>query len=109
MRYAALATTAAVGFIASSCASLKFDGIPLCGRVHDVSPADLRTAIALVRAPGAAAYPQIYAIEVVSSTDIYLHHAPYDGKVGQYNRVQRIRGKWRFYERVIGPPTPCRY
>jgi hypothetical protein len=108
MRRAALAFTAAA-FLVSSCATQRFEGIPLYGRVHDVSPADLRTAIALVRYKPNTAYRQIYAIDVASSNDIHLYHAPYDGKVGLYNRVERIGGKWRFNERVIGPPSPFRY
>src|SRR5205807_1989370 len=97
-----------VAFLIASCATETFEGIPVYGRVHDVSPADLRTAVALVRSPGTA-YRQIYAIEVVSSSEIYLYHAPYSPSVGEYNLVQRIRGKWRFHERVIGPPSPFRY
>jgi hypothetical protein len=108
MRHAALAFAAAA-FLVSSCATQRFDGIPHYGRVRDVSPADLRTAIALVRYSPHVAYRQIYAIEVASSNDIYLYHARYDGKVGLYNRVERIRDKWQFNERVIGPPSPFRY
>jgi hypothetical protein len=93
----------------SSCATETFEGIPLYGRVHEVSAADLHTAIALIRYKPHTAYRQIYAIEATSSNDIHLYHAPYDGKVGLYNRVERIGGKWQFNERVIGPPSPFRY
>ncbi len=108
MRRAALASIMAA-LLVSSCATQTFEGIPLYGRVHDVSPADLLTAITLVRNKPGTAYRQIYAIEVVSSSDIHLYHARYDGKVGEYNRMQRIGGKWQFHERVIGPPSPFRY
>jgi hypothetical protein len=107
MRHAALASITAA-LLVSSCATETFEGIPLYGRARDVSPADLHTAIALVRSPGTA-NRQIYAIEVVNSDEIHLYHAPYGGKVGQYNLVQRIGGKWQFHERVIGPPSPFRY
>jgi hypothetical protein len=83
------------------------DGIPVDGRIHDVSVADVRTAVALVRA--SAAYPHIYAIEVVSSAEMHLHYARYEDKVSQYNRVRLIGSKWHFDERVIGPPTPFKY
>jgi hypothetical protein len=107
MRYAAFASAATIAFLLSSCASAMVDGIPLYGRFHDVSTADVRTAVALVRA--SAAYPQIYAIEVVSGAEMNLHYARYEDKISQYNRVRFVRGKWRFDERVIGPPRPFKY
>ena len=105
MRYARLA---AIAFLAS-CATQTFEGIPLYGRVHDVSPTDLRTAIALVRYSPHVAYRQIYAIEIASSSEIRLYHIPYSPSFGEYNLVQRIGGKWQFHERVIGPASSFRY
>jgi hypothetical protein len=106
MRYA---TVVALAFLIGSCATETFEGMPLFGRVHDVSPTDLRTAIRLVRSFGPV-YRQIYAIEVVSSSEIHLYHVPYSPTVGQYNLVRRVRGKWWFDgERVAGPPSPFRY
>jgi hypothetical protein len=102
-------TIAAFAFFIASCATQTFEGIPLYGHVHDVLPSDLRTAISLVRYSPHVAYRKIYAIEIASSSEIRLYHAPYSSSVGEYNLVQRIGGKWQFHERVIGPPSAFRY
>jgi hypothetical protein len=106
MRYA---TVVALAFLVGSCATQRFEGMPLFGRVHAVSSTDLHTTITLVRSFGPV-YQQIYAIKVVSSSEIHLYHAPYSPTVGWYNVVRRIKGKWHFDgERVVGPPSPFRY
>ena len=80
----------------SACASpVTVDGAPVYGKLGLVSTADVRAAIAADRSSPSQPSSKIYAVEVVSKTEIHIHHAPWNPHIWEYNPILKIGGEWR--------------
>jgi hypothetical protein len=88
----------------SACASRpRIDGIPIYGQVGLISDADIRAAIAEDRKSPSLPENTIYAVDIVSPTEVHVHHRRWDPRIFEYNEIFRVRGKWRRSEdRVVG-------
>ena len=87
---------------ATRAASDFLDGIPIYGRVDHVSKPELRAAIALDRSLMSGAAGKIYLIDVMSPQELHVYHTPRNPRREEYQVYERIAGKWRVQDRVIG-------
>ena len=101
MRSAIVLPFAFIAAILTSCATVTVDGHRVFGRVHDVSEADIRAALAAEQREGSWADKTIYDIQVLSSTEMYLFHQPSSDNPS-HDVAKRVGGKWRIVDtRVI--------
>jgi hypothetical protein len=93
-----------LGIRLSSCVSpVSVDGAPVYAKVALVSAAEIRAAVAADQSSPSQPSNKIYAIEVISKTEIHVHHAPWNPHVWEYNPILKVGGKWKKSdERVIG-------
>lgn len=98
--------------LVTSCAT-SVDGSWVSGRVHDVTPQDVRAAVAASRAVREATFREggVYSwtyvgqrprqIDIISADEIHIYwddlKAVYPGHV----IVKRIHGKWRYDSEII--------
>ena len=78
------------------------DGIPIYGRIDQVSKPELRAAIALDRSLISGVSRKIYLIDVKSPVELHVYHSPRNPRWEEYQVYKRIAGKWHVQERVIG-------
>lgn len=89
----------------TSCASpVTVDGIPVYGHVGLLPSSELRAVIAADRSAPSRPTNTIYALEIVSTTEVHVHHAPWNPEVFAYDEVWKVHGKWRknYDEHVVG-------
>jgi hypothetical protein len=88
----------------SSCASpVTTDGIPIYGRLGLLSRADIHGAVLADRSSRSEPTDRIYAIEVVSKTEVHIHHAPWNPDIFEYDEIHRVKGKWqKSPDRIVG-------
>jgi hypothetical protein len=88
----------------TSCTSwMTIDGVPVYGKVGLLSTEQIRAAIAADQSSPSQPSNKIYAVEVISTTEIHVHHAPWNPSIWQYNEILKLHGKWRKpQERVVG-------
>ncbi len=94
----------AVALTVSACASpVRVDGIPVYGRLGLLSASDIRAAIAEDRRSPSQPENTIYAVEIMSSSEVHVHHMPWRLSRWAYDEIYRSDGKWHGSEyRVIG-------
>jgi hypothetical protein len=89
----------------SSCASpISIEGIPVYGHLGLLPPAELRAVIAADRSAPSRPTNTIYALEVISTTEVHVHHAPWNPEMFAYDDVRKVGKKWQkpWDEHVIG-------
>jgi len=73
-----------------------YGDVPVSGRRHDVTMADIRAAIdADYRPHGTPS-----EIRVVSKDEIWLYYSPRDIDIG-HHVIKRTGGKWRYQTEVL--------
>jgi hypothetical protein len=85
----------------TSCTTVS--GLPVFGRLSDVSRDDIRAAIdADLRESQSPRFTKIHEVEVISRDEIHLHFRPkLLDEPTPYDIVRRIHGKWHCTERSI--------
>jgi hypothetical protein len=77
----------------ASCATVHVDGHDVFGRVHDVSDADIRAALAAEQRESSWVDKTIYHIEVVSRDEMRLFHQPSRAN-RSHDVLKRVKGQW---------------
>jgi hypothetical protein len=100
------ASLLAAGF--SSCASpITVDSIPVYGRLGLLSPAEIHAAVVADRSSRSEPTDRIYAIEIVSKTEVHIHHSPWRPNMFEYDEIHWIKGKWqKAPDRIVGGRSP---
>jgi hypothetical protein len=101
---AAIMLSLTVAITVISCASpITVAGAPVFGRVDLLPTAEIRAAVAADQSSPSQPSNKIYAIEVISRTEIHVHHAPWNPHIWEYDPILKVHGKWqKSDERVIG-------
>jgi hypothetical protein len=74
------------------------------GRIHSVSPADVRAAM-VADQRGRVGPPSVHHLQVISSTEIRVYHTP-RGADEVYDVVQRVDGQWQVKKLVSQSEGP---
>jgi hypothetical protein len=82
------------------CATVIVDGHRAYGRIHDVSEADIRAALAADRVQTSWSDKTVYDIQVLSSSEMRLYHRP-STENPSHDLLRRIGGKWRVVDTQV--------
>jgi len=101
---ATIVLSSALAITVSSCASpVTVAGAPVYGRVGLLPTAELRAAVRADQSSPSQPSNKIYAIEVISKTEIHVHHAPWNPHIWEYNPILKVHGKWQKSDkRIVG-------
>ena len=100
MRSSLVLSFALIVVILTSCATITVDGHRAFGRVHEVSEADIRAALAAEQRESTWADKTIYDIQVVSSAEMHLFHQP-SSENPSHDVLRRVAGKWHVVDKQV--------
>ena len=87
-------------WLLTSCATV-IDGTWISGRVHDVSPEDIRTAISVARRQNLWGGGKPRQIDVVGRDEIHIYWTERKAVYGGHDILKRVQGTWRYDGRII--------